>query len=90
MEAARHGFRRAMTFLNRLTIYPCERWLLTTCLFIVMLWRIIAHNYLGLMYFSGLYMLYLLVQFYSPLGLPDPDEDDFGVQGPSDDNVLEF
>lgn len=55
-----------------------------------MLWRIIAHNYLGLMYFSGLYMLYLLVQFYSPLGLPDPDEDDFGVQGPSDDNVLEF
>jgi hypothetical protein len=28
------------------------------------------------MYFSGLYILYLIVQFYTPLGLPDPDEDD--------------
>lgn len=29
------------------------------------------------MYFSGLYLLYLAVQFFTPMGLPDPDEDDY-------------
>jgi len=42
-----------------------------------MLWRVVVYGYLGLMYFSGLYLLYLAVQFYTPMGLPDPDEDDF-------------
>lgn len=48
-------------------------------LFAYMLWRVIVYGYLGLMYFSGLYLLYLAVQFYTPMGLPDPDEDDFSL-----------
>lgn len=29
------------------------------------------------MYFVGLYIIYLIVQYYTPSGLPDPDEDSF-------------
>jgi hypothetical protein len=43
------------------------------------------YGYVGVMYFFGLYILYLLVQFYTPLGLPDPDEDDLNhLVGTSD------
>jgi hypothetical protein len=29
------------------------------------------------MYFMGLYIIYLIVQYFTPSGLPDPDEDSF-------------
>ena len=28
------------------------------------------------MYIVGLYVIYLVVQYYTPSGLPDPDEDE--------------
>jgi hypothetical protein len=64
--------------MDRLTVYVAERWIVTAIGLAVMMWRVIIYGYLGLMYFSGLYLLYLAVQFNTPLGLPDPDEDDFG------------
>lgn len=41
------------------------------------MYRIFTYDYLGLMYFVGLYIIYLIVQYYTPSGLPDPDEDSF-------------
>lgn len=63
--------------LSSLVLYHSERWVITSVLFAYMLWRVVVYGYLGLMYFSGLYLLYLAVQFFTPMGLPDPDEDDF-------------
>lgn len=40
-----------------------------------MLYRIFRYDYLGLMYIIGLSAIYLIVQFFTPSGLPDPDED---------------
>jgi hypothetical protein len=39
------------------------------------LYRIFKYDYLGIMYFIGLYIIYLIVQYFTPSGLPDPDED---------------
>lgn len=47
--------------------------MLATILFVVLAYRITIHEYIGVMYFFCLYVLYLLVQFYTPMGLPDPD-----------------
>lgn len=77
MEACRKLSRGSDCLLSSLIIYHSERWIVTSVLFSYMLWRVVVYNYLGLMYFSGLYLLYLAVQFYTPMGLPDPDEDDF-------------
>jgi len=41
------------------------------------IYRIFRYEYLGLMYFMGLYIIYLIVQYFTPSGLPDPDEDTF-------------
>jgi hypothetical protein len=40
------------------------------------LYRVCRYEYLGLMYIVGLYVIYLVVQYYTPSGLPDPDEDE--------------
>lgn len=40
------------------------------------LYRIFRYEYLGLMYILGLYVIYLIVQYLTPSGLPDPDEDE--------------
>lgn len=68
--------RKANSYLDRLIIHKYPRWLLSAIVFVYLLYRIAAYGYVGILYFFGLYILYLLVQFFTPLGLPDPDEDD--------------
>ena len=43
--------------------------------YLYVLYRFYAYEYLGLMFIIGLYVIYLIVQYYTPSGLPDPDED---------------
>ena len=46
------------------------------------LYRILIFDYEAVLFFWGLYVLYLVVQFYTPSGLPDPDEDIFSAPPP--------
>lgn len=65
--------RRLNSYLDSYSLIKGKRWLLATILFVVLAYRITIHEYIGVMYFFCLYVLYLLVQFYTPMGLPDPD-----------------
>lgn len=68
--------RQLNSYLDSYCLLPTKRWLVALGLFLVLAYRITVHEYIGVMYFFCLYVLYLLVQFYTPMGLPDPDEDD--------------
>jgi hypothetical protein len=46
------------------------------------IYRIIVYDFLAILFFESLYVLYLLVQFFTPSGLPDPDEDFFEATAP--------
>lgn len=77
--------RQLNGYLDKLIIHKNLRWLVSALLFAYLIYRIAVYGYVGVMYFFGLYILYLLVQFYTPLGLPDPDEDDLNhLVGTSD------
>jgi len=68
--------RRLNSYLDSYSLRRGKRWLAASLLFLYLCYRIAAYEYIGVMYFLCLYVLYLLVQFYTPMGLPDPDEDD--------------
>lgn len=57
--------------------YKLERWLLLAVFMGYVVYRILVYEFLAILFFWGLYILYLLVQFFTPSGLPDPDEDLF-------------
>ena len=59
---------RAMSYANYIHIH-------VTPFYAYVLYRIFKYDYLGIMYFIGLYIIYLIVQYFTPSGLPDPDED---------------
>ena len=61
--------------LDRSVPYKNERWATLVLSSIYVLYRILVYEFLAIMFFWGLYVLYLLVQFFTPSGLPDPDED---------------
>ena len=69
------AFRIINTLFERTTLHSRQRWACLVFFYAYLLYRIFTFDYLGLMYFLGLYVIYLIVQFYTPLGLPDPDED---------------
>lgn len=79
--------RLARNALDRSVPYPRERWLLLALLTTYVLYRIIVYNYMAILFLWGLYVLYLIVQFYTPSGLPDPDEDTFEAPPPLDEEV---
>lgn len=62
---------RAIT--DKTAIYRRERWSYLIFFDAYVLYRIFRYDYLGLMYFVGLYIIYLIVQYFTPSGLPDPD-----------------
>lgn len=68
--------RKAHTLLERAVYWKRQRWGYLTFLYGYLLYRIFRYEYLGLMYIMGLYVIYLLVQYLTPSGLPDPDEDE--------------
>ena len=59
--------------LDRSVPYKRERWAALLLLSAYVLYRILIYDFLAIMFFWGLYVLYLLVQFFTPSGLPDPD-----------------
>lgn len=63
--------------LDKTAVYRRERWSYLIFFNAYVLYRIFTYEYLGLMYFIGLYIIYLIVQYFTPSGLPDPDEDHF-------------
>jgi hypothetical protein len=68
--------------LDRSVPYKKERWSLLLLLSGYVLYRILIYDFIAIMFFWGLYVLYLLVQFFTPSGLPDPDEDIFEATPP--------
>jgi len=69
--------RLGRAIIDKTTLQRSKRWAGLAFFYAYILYRIVAFEYLGLMYFVGLYIIYLTVQFYTPSGLPDPDEDNF-------------
>ena len=64
--------------MDRCIIYKRERWILSTLITIIYIFRII--NIGGcyiISYMLGLYILHSFVQFVTPKGLPDIEEDDY-------------
>ena len=60
--------------------YRGARWFCLVGWVIWLMWRVIVEGYLAILFAFGLGVLYLVVQFFTPLGLPDPDEDNFESQ----------
>ena len=56
--------------------YRKIRWLILVFLVVHVIYRIVMYDYLAILFFWGLYILFLVVQYFTPSGLPDPDEDD--------------
>jgi hypothetical protein len=69
--------RKIKTAVERSVAYKRQRWALLTLVSAFVSFRVIEYEYLGLMYFLGLYIIYLIVLYFTPSGLPDPDEDEF-------------
>lgn len=74
--------RIARQYLDRSVPYPSQRWAVLAILSAYVIYRIFAYDFLAIMFFWGLYVLYLVVQYYTPSGLPDPDEDNFEITLP--------
>lgn len=70
-------FRHLRTTVDKTALYRRERWSYLIFFNAYVLYRIFRYEYLGIMYFLGLYVIYLIVQYFTPSGLPDPDEDEF-------------
>lgn len=87
MQYLNSGKRHCRNWLDRSVPYPFERWLMLALLTAYVLYRIVAYDFLAILFLWGLYILYLLVQFYTPSGLPDPDEDTFDPQTTMEDEV---
>lgn len=68
--------RKAHTLIERAVYWKRQRWGSLIFLYAYVLYRIFRYEYLGLMYILGLYVIYLIVQYLTPSGLPDPDEDE--------------
>lgn len=69
--------RKLRSCLDQSVPYKKGRWGYLAFLYAYVCYRIFCYDYLGLMYFMGLYIIYLIVQYFTPSGLPDPDEDTF-------------
>lgn len=65
--------------IDNLIKFQAIRWSFIGVMLLYLFHRTVSQGYIGVMYFSGLYLLYLAVQFYTPMGLPDPDEDDYNT-----------
>jgi hypothetical protein len=66
-------------YIDGLIKYQLSRWIATIIIFLYLFYRTVSYGFIGVIYFSGLYLLYLAVQFLTPMGLPDPDEDDYNT-----------
>eukprot|EP01016_Furgasonia_blochmanni_P053746 TRINITY_DN8745_c0_g1_i6.p2 TRINITY_DN8745_c0_g1~~TRINITY_DN8745_c0_g1_i6.p2 ORF type:complete len:151 (+),score=33.16 TRINITY_DN8745_c0_g1_i6:2-454(+) len=76
-NVARQVWRLLRNKLDRYIIYPKTRWTITTTLYILYAMRIVdVGGFYVISYILGLYILHLIVQFLTPIGLPDIDEDD--------------
>ena len=53
--------------------YRKIRWFILISLTFQVIYQIIAYDYLAILFFWSLYFLYLIVQYFTPSGLPDPD-----------------
>jgi hypothetical protein len=62
-----------LTIINKAVYYKHERWGYLVLLYAYVLYRVFHYDYLGIMYIIGLYVIYLIVQYLTPSGLPDPD-----------------
>jgi hypothetical protein len=63
--------------IDRYIIFPKQRWALTALLLLLYAWRIsIIGGFYVVSYVLGLYILHQAVQFYTPLGLPDSEDDE--------------
>lgn len=62
--------------LEQTVYWKRERWGYLIFFNVYVLYRVFSNEYLGLLFLSGLYAIYYIVQYFTPLGLPDPDEDE--------------
>jgi hypothetical protein len=67
--------RKILTLIEKTVAYRRKRWGYLIFFYAYVLYRVFHYDYLGLMYIIGLYVIYLIVQYFTPSGLPDPDED---------------
>jgi len=62
---------------ERYTIYPKTRWSIFIVIFILYVLRVLqTGGFYVVSYIFGLYLLHLAVQFFTPLGIPEADEED--------------
>lgn len=65
--------RRFSSYIDSYSLQSGKRWVAAAILSLYLVYRIATFRFIGVMYFLCLYVLSLIVQFYTPLGLPDPD-----------------
>ena len=73
MDYMKNGNKFIQRFLDQSVPYRKSRWSFAILLSVYVLYRVLIYDFLAIMFFWGLYVLYLLVQFFTPSGLPDPD-----------------
>ena len=55
--------------LDRSTLFPAIRWAVFSIILLLSLYRIITYRCLNVLIFAGFYMVYFVLQFFTPLGL---------------------
>lgn len=68
-------YRSLLTIIDRTVIHRRSRWTVLIFCCAIVLYRSIVYEYLAVCTVFGSYISYSLVEYFTPLGLPDPDED---------------
>jgi hypothetical protein len=69
--------RKVTRRLELLRLQPGRRWVFTLALAGWYTLRCLEYGFFAVTYFMSLYQLFLLVQFCTPSGLPDPNDEEF-------------
>jgi hypothetical protein len=71
--------RKFNSYIDSTSPYKGRRWGIATALLLYLIYRIAIYEHIAVIYLFGLYINYLLMQFYTSIGLPNPDEDDLNI-----------
>lgn len=70
-------FRHYRNRIERYVIYHRERWIVSSILLFIYVLRVyLIEGFFVISYVLGLYLLHLFVRFFTPVGLPDVEDDE--------------
>lgn len=67
-------FRKIKTIIDKTVIYKRQRWAFASLLSAIVTFRALNLEFIAILYIGFLYLIYLIVLYFTPSGLPDPDE----------------